>query len=195
MAATTAIPASLSPKRNLIRLTASDGVVILALLASLIAGGLIKYWNDTQTRESDVAGVTIAYPDGWIRLPVSDNEQLKAISNDDGQTQVLLSVSPTTQDDVSLAIANFGANQSSGESDYTQIANETATVDGVAAIQTDYAFVKNKIGTSTVPKVVRGRQVAWIKDGQLYVFALEGAEADWDGTKTTFDRLVDKVEI
>jgi hypothetical protein len=65
----------------------------------------------------------------------------------------------------------------------------------VAAIQTDYAYVKNKIGTATVPKVVRGRQVAWVKDGQLYVLALEGAEDDWDGTKATFDRLVDKVEI
>jgi hypothetical protein len=195
MVATTAIPAELNPKRNLTRLTASDGIVILAILVSLIAGGLIKYFNDTQTREADIAGVTLSYPDGWIRLPVSGNEQLKAISNDDGQSLYVFSTSSTSLADVNVAVAAIGVNQSSTESDYTQLVNTSTTVDGTQAVQTDYAYVKTKIGTATVPKVVRGRQVAWIKDGQMYVLALEGPEDNWDTTKSTFDRLVDKVEI
>jgi hypothetical protein len=195
MAATTAIPAQTASRRNLTRLTASDVVVILAIVLSLIAGGLIKYWHDTRTHETDVAGITLSYPSDWIRLPVFGNEQLKAISSDDGQSQIIFSVTPTTLEDVNLAVANIGVNQSSGESDYTQLANVSETVDGTAAVQTDYAYVKTKIGTATAPKVVRGRQVAWIKDGQLFVLAMEGVDDDWDQTEKNFDRVVDKVEI
>jgi hypothetical protein len=195
MAAITAIPAQPATKKNLTRFTTSDLIVVTVILASLALGGLIKFWNDTRTHETEVAGVSIAYPDGWLRLPVTENEQIKAISTDDGQSELVFSVSSSTQEDVTIALASGSANQSSDESDYTQLSNVTTTVDGVAALQTDYAYVKTKIGTATAPKVVEGRQVAWIKDGQLYVLALEGLEDDWDSTKSTFNRLVDKVEI
>ena len=59
---------------------------------------------------------------------------------------------------------------------------------------TDYAYVQSAVGGGTVPSVIRGRQYAWIKDGQLYTFALEGPEEDWDNVRTEANRLIDKVD-
>jgi hypothetical protein len=195
MDAVTALPAQSAPRRNLVRPTASDLVVIATIVLSLLAGGLVKYFHDTRTHEAEVAGITIAYPSNWIRLPVTASEQLKAISTDSGQSQVILTATDTTQQDVQLAIAGGTANPRSSESDYAQLSNSSATVDGVPAVQTDYAFVKTKVGGATIPTVMRGRQVAWIKDGKLYVFAMDGAEDDWDQTQKTFNRIVDKVKL
>jgi len=180
---------------NLTRPAASDLIVFAAIILSLLTGGLVKYFHDTRTHETEVAGITIAYPSHWIRLPVMGNEQLKAISTDSGQSQIILTTSDTTQQDIQLAIASGSANPRSSESDYSQLSNTGTTVDGVAAVQTDYAFVKTKVASASVPTVMRGRQVAWIKDGKLFVLAMDGAEDDWDQTQKTFDRIVDQVNL
>jgi hypothetical protein len=195
MSAVTALPAQSAKPRNLTRPTAGDGVVIIATLISLLAGGLVKYFYDTRTHETEVAGISISYPSDWIRMPVTGDQQLKAISSDGSQSQIILTTSDTTQPDVHLAVAGGSGNPRSSESDYSQLSNSETTVDGVSAVQTDYAYVKTKVATSTVPTVIRGRQVAWIKDGKIYVLAIDGKEADWDETKKTFNRVVDKVNL
>jgi hypothetical protein len=195
MSAVTALSAQSAKPRNLTRPTTSDLVVIAAILISLLAGGLTKYFHDTRTHETEVAGISISYPSNWIRLPVTGDEQLKAISTDSGQSSIILTAADTSQQDIQLAIAGGAANPRSSESDYSQLSNSATTIDGMSAVQTDYAYVKTKVATATVPTVMRGRQVAWIKDGKLYVLAMDGSEDDWDSTQNTFDRIVDKVNL
>lgn len=186
---------ALESKRISPRITAGDAVVIVAAVLALLVGWGIKGWHDNRLHETEVEGVTIAYPKGWIAYPAAAPVLLKAISVDDGRSQVLFSASETTQTDVLLAMASGIANQASGETAYTQLGNETAEVDGQAAVRSDYAYVRTKIGAATPPTVMHGRQYAWIREGKLYTLAMEAPEEGWDEAKSDFERMIDKVEV
>jgi hypothetical protein len=173
------------------RVTLKDVIVLAGALVAFLAGWAIKDWHDTRTRTVTVANVKVAYPRDWLRFPTVPPEVFRAISNDDADTVLFLSTVNTPQTDVLQAVTTNNANPARSEPGYTQLGNKTATVDGNQAVMTDYAYVRSAIGGSTVPIVIRGRQYAWIKNGQLYTFALEGPSDSWDTVKSDVSRLVE----
>lgn len=184
---------ALETKRVSPRISAGDIVVYVGAVLLVLLGWGLKTLHDDRTTEIEVGGVTVAYPDGWIRLPTTEPLLLRAVSNENGRERLLLSAQETTQTDIRLALASGAANPSSGETAYTQLGNRSGEVDGNPAVETDYAYVATTVGGATAPTVIQGRQAAWIKDGRLLVLAFEAPEQNWDEDDDDFDRLVDEV--
>jgi hypothetical protein len=177
------------------KLKLSDLIVIVGAVALFLAGWAIKDWHDDRLRTIDVNGISVSYPRSWIRFPAMDPELFRAVSNDDGQTIAFLSGVETPQTDVLLAITTNNANPASGEVGFSQLSNVPTAVSGLTAIQTDYTYVQTSVSGSTIPTVIRGRQVSWISGGQLYTFGVEGAEANWDDVRSDLNRLVKELEV
>lgn len=175
------------------RLSLSDVIVIVGAIAAIIAGWGIKNWHDQRLLHTTAAGITISYPRGWIPLPAAAPVAFKAISNSENTTSLFLSAEATTQQDVSHLVATGSANPASEETAYTQLGNRPTTVAGSEAVEIDYSYVKTTIGGATAPIVIRGREVAWIKNGKVYVYAVEAADANWSDIEGNFQRLVDKI--
>ena len=87
----------------------------------------------------------------------------------------------------------FGGNPAVGEPSYTELARRARNLDGAPAIETEYAYVRTQVAASSPPDVIRGREVAWSKDGRAYVLALEAPAGDWDEVGDEFDRYVDEL--
>lgn len=184
---------ALDIKRVSPRMTSADLVVALGVVLLILLGWGFKTVHDDRLTEVEIGPASASYPHGWIRLPVRAPEVLRAISDDNGQSAVVFITQDTGQKDIRLAIASGAGNPASGETAYTQLGNGEATVSGNAAVRSDYAYVKTVVGGSTTPRVMKGRQIAWIKDGKLYALAVEGPEDDWDDTRDTFNRVEDTV--
>jgi hypothetical protein len=184
---------ALDIKRTSPRVTAGDLVVLIGAVVLVLAGWGLKTLHDNRTNEVDVGGITVAVPQGWFRLPTVEPELLRAISNTNGRERLILTSQETTQEDLLLLVGSGAGNPAASEVAYTQLTNENSEVDGNPAIQTDYAYVETTVGGATVPTVIRGRQEAWIKDGRIFVLALEAPEDDWDEANDKYDRLIDEV--
>jgi len=177
------------------RLTTSDLIVLIGALVAFLAGWAIKDWHDDRVRTVQAGAVKVAYPRGWLIFPALEPEVFRAVSNDDPQTTVFLTTVQTAQIDLLQAVAtNNNVNPARGEPGYTQLGSKPATVDGNDAVMTDYAYVQTVAGSTTVPTVIRGRQYSWLKDGQIYTFALEGPEDNWTNLRSELNRLTDKLD-
>jgi hypothetical protein len=177
------------------RLKLSDLIVIVGAVVLFLAGWAIKDWHDNRLRSVDVSGISVSYPRDWIRFPSMEPELFRAVSNDDGQTIAFLSGVDTPQTDVLLAITTNNANPASGEIGFAQLSNVPTIVSGLTAIQTDYTYVQTTVSGSTIPTVIRGRQVSWISGGKLYSFGVEGAEANWESVRSELNRLIKELEV
>jgi hypothetical protein len=176
------------------RLATGDAIVLVGALVAFLIGWAIKDWHDDRVRTTDVAGVSISYPREWIRFPTREPEVFRAVSNEDGLTSMFLAMVTTPQTDLLQAVATNNANPARGEPGYVQLGNRSESVDGLEAIVTDYAYVRSAVGGSSVPAVIQGRQFAWIKDGQLFTFAVEGADDEWSEIRSMADRFAGKLE-
>jgi hypothetical protein len=177
------------------RLTSGDLIVLIGAVVLFLAGWAIKDWHDNRLRTAASAGVTISYPRSWVRFPTKDPEIFRAVSSSDGRSVLIVTKVTTPQTDVLQAVATNNSNPARGEAGYAQLGNKTASVAGNQAVATDYAYVQTSIGGSTVPAVIRGRQYSWIQNGQLYTFALEGAESQWKDVESLAKRLIGKVKV
>lgn len=176
------------------RLTLSDAIVIIGALASFLIGWAIKDWHDDRTRSVNVAGVSIAYPRNWVQWLTVEPEVFRVISTEDARIVAFLTTVQTPQTDVLQAVVTNSVNPARNEPGYTQLGNKTADVDGNAAVRTDYAYVESSSGGTSVPSVIRGRQYSWIKGSQLFTFALEGPEDQWDELQSQLNRLIGKLD-
>jgi hypothetical protein len=176
------------------RLKSGDVIVIVAAVVAFLAGWAIKEWHDNRVETVQVGSVTIAYPKNWLRFPSVEPEVFRAVSNDDGDTVVFLSTIATPQTDVLQAVTTNNANPARDEVAYSQLGNVPGTVDGNEAVVTDYTYVLTEIGSTTVPTVIRGRQYSWIKNGELYTYAMEGPEESWEAVQSDLSRLVDEID-
>lgn len=177
------------------KLTLSDLIVLVAAVIAFGAGWAYKDWHDNRIRTSEVDGITVAYPHSWLRFPALDPEVFRAVSNDDSREVIFLTTVSTPLTDVLQAVTTSNANPAQTFPGYSQLGNHVGTIDGHDAVISNYAYVDASIGGSTIPSVIVGRQYAWIANGQLFVYALEGPEDRWSRLENDFERLIDKVEI
>lgn len=177
------------------RITLSDGIVLAGALITFLAGWAIKDWHDDRVTTASTAGVTVVYPRGWVDFGGEPPVTLHAVSDENPLMAVIMSVQPTTQADILLAIATGAPAIGSDQENYVQLANETIEIDGIPAVRTDYAYVIAGAGGRNIPVVIRGRQVSWIANGQLYAYAVEGPESDWSQVRSEANRLIKKIDI
>ncbi len=177
------------------RITLSDAIVLAGAIIAFLIGWAIKDWHDDRITTASIADVTVAYPRGWVDFGGTPPVALQAISDENPLMAVIMSVQPTTQTDILLAIATGAPAIGSDQENYVQLSNETIEIDGVPAVRTDYAYVIAGAGGRSVPVVIRGRQVSWIASGQLYSYAVEGPESEWNRVRGEANRLIDKIDI
>lgn len=177
------------------RITLSDLIVLLVALVAFGAGWAYKDWHDNRLRTTDVNGVTVAYPRGWLSFPSFDPEVFRVVSNEDSREVIFLTTITTAQTDVLQAVTTSDANPAQSQPGYVQLGNRMATIDGRDAVVSDYAYVDTLIGGSTIPSVIVGQQYAWLANGQLFTFAIEGPEDRWGILEADFERIIDEVKI
>jgi len=177
------------------KLTLSDFVVLLGAIAAFAIGWAYKDWHDNRLRTTEISGVTVAYPHSWLNFPSFEPEVFRAVSNDDSRQIIFLTTVTTPQVDILQAITTNTVSPAQSAPGYTQLGNRATTIDGNDAVVTDYSYVDASIGGSTIPSVIVGQQYAWIVNGQLSVFAIEGPEDRWDTLEHDFKRIIDKVKI
>jgi hypothetical protein len=177
------------------RVSRGDLVVFALALMLVAGGGILKQIHDNRTVSAEVGGLSVIYPRGWFRYPTEDPELLRAVSNHDGETTLLLFADPGGQAGILDAVVSGVANPAVEETAYVQLANEEVALRGNVAYRTDYAYVKSAVSGVSPPEVIRGRQIAWILDDRVYVLALESPEFLWDESNQLFDPIVDQLEF
>ena len=177
------------------RISHGDLFVFTLALLLVAAGGVLKQFHDNRTVTAEVGGLSVTYPRGWFRYPVEAPELFRAVSNEDGDTTLLLFAAPVGQADLPAAVASGVANPAVGETAYTQLASEPVDLRGNAAVRTDYAYVNTQVNGTSPPEVIRGRQIAWIKNGRVHVLALEAPDFVWDESKVLFDPIVGQLRM
>jgi hypothetical protein len=177
------------------RVEASDAIVYVGALALILLGWWLKSWHDNRLSEATIDGVTVAYPTGWLHLPVAEPVRFQVLADDGTGATLTLYAAATSASQPSDALFFGSPNPAEAQSVYTQLGNQPATIDGQEAVQSDYAYVRTVVGRSTPPTVMRGRQVAWIADGELVLLALEAPESYWDAVGGSFDRLTAALAI
>jgi hypothetical protein len=177
------------------KVNVSDLIVLVMALIAFGIGWAYKDWHDNRLRTAEVNGVTVAYPRSWLNFPALEPEVFRAVSNDDSREVIFLTTVASPLTDVLQAVTTSSANPAQTFPGYSQLGNRVGTIDGHDAVISDYAYVDASIGGSTIPSVILGQQYAWISNGQLYIFAIEGPEDRWETLENDFERVIDKVEI
>ena len=177
------------------RVSRGDLIVFVLALLLVIAGGVLKQIHDNRSVSAEVGGVTVTYPRGWFRYPVAAPELLRVVSNEDGDTTVLLFAEPASEGQLLDAVASGVGNPAFDKMAYTLLANEQVGLRGSAALRTDYTYVNTVVSGTSPPEVIRGRQIAWLMDGRLFVLALESPDAEWVESQELFNPMVEQLQI
>ena len=177
------------------RVSRGDLIVFALALLLVVAGGFLKQIHDNRTVSAQAGGLTVTYPRGWFRYPVEAPELLRVVSDEDGDTTLLLFAGPAGQADILGAVASGVGNPAFGETGYVQLTNEQVELRGNPALRTDYAYVNTTVSGASPPEVIRGRQIAWVMDDQVHVLALESPDFLWHESQGLFDPIVDKLQI
>ena len=177
------------------RVSHGDLIVFALALLLVAAGGVLKQIHDNRTVSADVGGVNVIYPRGWFRYPVAETELLRAVSDEDGETTLLLFAEPAGPAGLRKIVDSGSGNPAVGETAYVQLAHEQTELRGNAAFRTDYAYVDTPANGASPPEVIRGRQIAWIMHDQVYVLALESPDVLWDESKGLFDSIIGQIQF
>ena len=177
------------------RVSRGDLIVFALALLLVTAGGVLKQIHDNRTVSAGAGGVTVTYPRGWFRYPVAAPELLRVVSNKDGDTTLLLFAEPAGQADLSAAMDSGLGDPAVTRMAYAQLAQEQVDLRGNTAYRTDYAYVNTEVSGASPPEVIRGRQIAWIMNEQVYVLAMEAPDLVWDDSKVIFDPIVDQLQF
>ena len=177
------------------RVSHGDLVVFALALLLVTAGGLLKQIHDNRTVSAEAGGVTVTYPRGWFRYPVAAPELLRVISDEDGDTTLLLFAEPSGQADLGAALDSGLGNPAVTGTAYTLLAHEQVDLDGNTAFRSDYAYVNTEVSGASAPEVIHGRQIAWIMNDQVYVLALETPDRFWEESHWLFEPIVDRLQF
>src|ERR687897_1364368 len=119
------------------RVSHGDLIVFALALLLVAGGGVLKQIHDNRTVSAEVGDLHVTYPRGWFRYPVQPPELLRVVSNEDGETTLLLIAEPAGQIDLPGALASGVGNRAAGETAYVQLANEQVDLRGNVAFRTD----------------------------------------------------------
>jgi hypothetical protein len=177
------------------RVSHGDLIVFAVALLLVAAGGVLKQIHDNRTVSAEAGGTTVTYPRGWFRYSVEAPELLRVVSNEDGATTLSLFTEPAGQTRLVDAVASGISNPAASKTAFVQLANEQVDLRANAAYLTDYAYVDTEASGASPPEVIRGRQIAWITNDQVYVLTLESPERFWEESKGLFEPIVDQLQI
>jgi hypothetical protein len=177
------------------RVSHGDLIVFAVALLLVVTGGFLKQIHDNRTVSAEAGGTTVTYPRGWFRYPVKAPELLRVVSDEDGATTLLLFAEPAGQADLLDAVDTGIGNPAAVKTAYVQLADEQVDLHANAAYRTDYAYVDSGVSNAAPPEVIRGRQIAWIMNDQVYVLALESPERFWEESNGLFEPIVDQLRF
>jgi hypothetical protein len=165
----------------------SDFIVIIGGIALLIAGWGLQRAHDARLGTAEIAGLQIAYPEGWLPLPV-EAPALAQWTDDQGSGATLtLYAEPAPAE---AGVLQLGSpNPVEVQPAYTPMRSEPTTLGGTSVFRSDYAYARQQVASSTPPEIVRGREVDWNATDQHYALALEAPERDWSRVEPLFERL------
>ena len=172
------------------RVSHGDLIVFALALLLVSAGGLLKQIHDNRAVSAEVGRISVTYPRGWFRYPVKEPEQLRVVSNQDGDTSLRLVAEPAGQVDLLEAVVSAAANPAVTKPAYVQLANKRVDLRGELAFRTDYADVHTSPSGAFPPEVIRGLHIAWIINDQVHVLTLESPDIVWDQSKERFAPIV-----
>jgi hypothetical protein len=167
------------------RVSVSDLIVICGGIVLLIAGWALQRAHDARLETTDVAGLQVAHPEGWLPLPVVPPARAQWTDNQGLGATLTLYAEPLGE----AGIRRGSANPAESNAAYTPLRSEPDTIGDIPVIRSDYAFARQQLAASTVPEIVRGREVAWTANGERYALALEAPERDWNRVAPLFDNL------
>lgn len=176
-----------TPFHGQISFTITDIIVIIAGIALLFAGWGLQRLHDARLQTAEVSGMTIAYPEGWLPLPVMPPAVAQWTDNQGFGATLTLFASPAPSGDTPFVLST--SNPAVGQPAYTPIRSVPITIGNVAAVQSDYAYARQQVATSSPPEIVLGRDITWTAGGQHYELVLEAPERDWDRVEPLFDSL------
>jgi hypothetical protein len=163
----------------------SDFIVICGGILLLFSGWALQRAHDARLETTEVAGVEVAHPEGWLPLPVMP-PALAQWTDDQGLGATLTLY---VEESSGAGLRPGSANPAEANPAYTPLRSEPKVIDDTPVIQSDYAYARQQLAASTLPEIVRGREVAWTENGQRFALALEAPERDWNRFATLFDAL------
>ena len=168
-------------------LSVSDLIVIIGGIALLIVGWALQRAHDARLDTAEIAGLHVAFPEGWLPLPV-EAPAIAQWTDDQGSGATLtLYGEPAPAETGTIQLGS--PNPANAQSAYTPMRSEPITIGSTSAVRSDYAYARQQVATSSPPEIVRGREVIWSANGQQYALALEAPERDWSQLEPLFEGL------
>jgi hypothetical protein len=165
----------------------SDLIIIIGGIALLVAGWALQRAHDARLDTAEIAGLQVAFPEGWLPLPV-EAPAIAQWTDDQGSGATLTLYAESTPGETA-GIQLGSPNPASAQSAYTPMRSEPITMGSTSVVRSDYAYARQQVATSSPPEIVRGREVAWTADDQRHVLALEAPERDWSRLEPLFASL------
>jgi len=167
--------------------TISDIIVIIGGIALLVLGWGLQRAHDARLQTADVGGITISYPEGWLPLPALPPVVAQWTDNQGFGATLALYAVPAPSADAQFTLST--ANPAVGQAAYTPMRSEPVTFNNTPAVQSDYAYARQQVATSSPPEIVLGRGIRWTANDQQYELVLEAPERDWSRVEPLFASL------
>lgn len=167
--------------------TISDIIVIIGGIILLFAGWGLQRIHDARLQTAEVGGISIAYPEGWLPLPALPPALAQWTDNQGFGATLTFYASPAPSGDTPFALAT--ANPAVGQPAYTPMRSAPVTIDNITAVQSEYAYARQQVATSSPPEIVLGRAITWTANDQQYELVLEAPERDWSRVEPLFEPL------
>jgi hypothetical protein len=176
-----------TPYHGLGSFTVSDLIVIIGGIVLLFAGWALQRAHDARLESAEIAGIHLAYPEGWLPLPVMPQAVAQWTDNQGFGATLTLFAEPANSGSAYFSLTS--PNPAVAQAAYTPMRSEPVTVGNVSAIRSDYAYARRQVASSSPPEIVRGREVSWTANDQRYALVLEAPEQDWSRVQPLFDSL------
>jgi hypothetical protein len=162
-------------------------ILVISILAIVIfASGCT---SETQNKTYNLSGIYFNYPGAWnelssdqINLTSGSATAIVAVSDDSGQTGVLIQSTPSS----SQSLTDFvNLNKASiKKMGYTILSENTTTVNGVKAHQ----IIFNGNDTKQVMTLFK-------KNNKVYYIVFNSPPGDFDSQQTNYDMILDSFKV
>ncbi|MGI9255171.1 MAG: hypothetical protein ACR2J8_15620 [Thermomicrobiales bacterium] len=163
------------------RMSVADLIAIAACVIAMLLGLWLIRAHDSRVAVNDIDGMAVTHPVGWLQAPaVAPAVATWVDAAGSGATLTVYRI-PTDVKEIAGS-TTVTLNPASSSAAFTPLESRSVEVPAGAGEQSEYAYVRQRIGRGLAPAIVQGRQVAWIENGELRIVALEAPEEAWDDT-------------